>query len=294
MNLQKLISRKFPPLQQSYSVKDTILYALGVGVGADPLDSGGLPFVYEKDLRIIPSQAAVIAYPGAWLMDRELEIDFVKLLHGEQSIVFERPLQPAATVRGEYEVLGVDDKGPGKGAVISFEKRILDATSGAIICRVRSTYFLRGDGGCGSWKEPASVPSALPDRSADRVIDVPTIPRQALIYRLNGDYNPVHIDPEVASKAGFARPILHGLCTFGIVCFAMVQQLCAGDPARFAEIFVRFSRPVYPGDTIRIELFEEAGAWRFRARVLERDEVVLDRGLARIRPQHTAQPAKVT
>jgi acyl dehydratase len=283
MNLQKLISRQFPPLEQSYSAKDTILYALGVGVGADPLNTKELPFVYEKGLRIIPSQAAVIGYPGAWLMDRELEIDFVKLLHGEQSIVFERPLEPAATVRAEYEVLGVDDKGSGKGAVISFEKRILDANSGAIICRVRSTYFLRGDGGCGSWKEPATVPSALPDRAPDRVIDVPTIPRQALIYRLNGDYNPIHIDPDMAAKAGFAKPILHGLCTFGIACFGLVQHLCGGDPARLAEIFVRFSRPVYPGDTIRVELFEEAGAWRFRARVLEREEVVLDRGLARIK-----------
>ena len=283
MNLNKLISRTFPPLEQSYSAKDTILYALGVGVGADPLDAQELPFVYEKGLRIIPSQASVIAYPGPWLTDPALEIDFVKLLHGEQGIVFERPLEATASIRGEYEVLSVDDKGPGKGAVISFEKRILDARDGAVICRVRSTYFLRGDGGCGSWKQPAAVPSALPERAPDRVIDVPTMPRQGLIYRLNGDYNPVHIDPQVAAKAGFAKPILHGLCTFGIACFGLVQQVCAGDPARLAEIFVRFSRPVYPGDTIRLELFEEGAEWRFRARTKERGEVVLDRGLARLR-----------
>jgi acyl dehydratase len=283
MNLDKLISWNFPPLEHAYSAKDTILYALGVGVGADPMDPRELPFVYEKSLRIIPSQASVIAYPGAWLMDPALGIDYVKVLHGEQGIVFERPLEPTATVRGEYEVLGVDDKGPGKGAVISFEKRIVDAKTGTIICRVRSTYFLRGDGGCGGWKKPASVPSALPDRAPDRVIDLPTMPRQALIYRLNGDYNPVHIDPEVAAKAGFAKPILHGLCTFGIACFGLVQHLCAGDPTRLAEIFVRFSRPVYPGDTIRLELFEEKDSWRFRARTNERDGVVLDRGLARFK-----------
>ena len=283
MNLDKLISRSFPPMEQAYSAKDTILYALGVGVGADPMDPKELPFIYEKSLRIIPSQASVIAFPGAWLTESALEIDYVKVLHGEQGIVFERPLEPTATVRGEYEVLGVDDKGPGKGAVISFEKRIVDAKAGAIICRVRSTYFLRGDGGCGRWKQPATVPSELPDRAADRVIDLPTLPRQALIYRLSGDYNPVHIDPEVAAKAGFAKPILHGLCTFGIACFGLVQHLCAGDPARLAEIFVRFSRPVYPGDTIRLELFEEENSWRFRARTKERDEVVLDRGLARLK-----------
>jgi acyl dehydratase len=282
MNLDKLISRSFPPLEHAYSTKDTILYALGVGVGADPLDTNELPFVYEKDLRIIPSQASVIAYPGPWVMDSALGIDWVKLLHGEQGIVFERPLQATATVRGEYQVLSVDDKGPGKGAVILFEKRILDAKDGGVICRVRSTYFLRGDGGCGSWGKPVAVPAALPERAPDRVVDLPTLPRQALIYRLNGDYNPVHIDPEVAARAGFAKPILHGLCTFGIACFSLVQQLCAGDAQRLSEIFVRFSRPVYPGDTIRLELFEEDGAWRFRARTKERDEVVLDRGLARV------------
>src|ERR1700752_3309525 len=118
MKLDKLISRRFPPVEQTYSAKDTILYALGVGVGADPLDPKELPFVYEKGLRIIPSQASVIAYPGPWMTDPALEIDFVKVLHGEQHIVFQRPLEAAATVRGEYEVLGVDDKGPGKGAVI--------------------------------------------------------------------------------------------------------------------------------------------------------------------------------
>src|ERR1700730_10972988 len=200
MKLDKLISRSFPPLEQAYSAKDTILYALGVGVGADPMDPKELPFVYEKCLRIVPSQASVIAYPGPWLMDPALEIDFVKLLHGEQGIVFERPLEPTATVRGEYEVLGVDDKGAGKGAVISFEKRIVDAKDGAIICRVRSPYFLRGNGGWRGGKQPANVPSALPERAPDQVIDLPTMPRQALIYRLNGDLNPVHNDPEAAAK----------------------------------------------------------------------------------------------
>src|ERR1700730_9857189 len=247
------------------------------------MDAKELPFVYEKSLRIIPSQASVIAYPGAWLMDPALGIDYVKVLHGEQGIVFERPLEPTATVRGEYEVLGVDDKGPGKGAVISFEKRIVDAKAGAIICRVRSTYFLRGDGGCGSWKQPATVPSALPDRAADRGIDLPTLPPQAAASRLARGSKTCHTVPEVAAKAGFAKPILHGLCTFGIACFGLVQHLCAGDPARLAEIFVRFSLPVYPGDTIRLELFEEQDSWGCRARTKERDEVVLDRGLVRLK-----------
>ena len=282
MHLDALISRPFPPLKQRYDAKDTILYALGVGAGTDLLAAGELPFVYEKVLRIIPSQASVLAYPGAWLSEPTLAIDWVKVLHGEQGMVFERPLKPAAVVRGEYEVLGVDDKGSGKGAAIFFEKRILDAEDDGLICRVRSTYFLRGDGGCGSWGEVPPGPPALPERPPDVVIELPTIARQALIYRLSGDYNPVHIDPEIAAKAGFDKPILHGLCTFGVACFGMVQQLCGGDPDRLKEIFVRFSRPVFPGETIRLELFKEEDSWRFRALAKERGQVVLDRCLARI------------
>jgi acyl dehydratase len=282
VRLDKLSSRAFPPVEQRYETKDTILYALGVGAGADPLDTSHLPFVYEKHLRIIPSQASVLASPGFWIGEPSLEIEWVKLLHGEQGIIFERPLKATAVVRGEYEVLGVDDKGPGKGAVIFFEKRIFDADDGGLICRVRSTYFLRGDGGCGNWGKVPPGPSALPERVPDLQLELPTLARQALIYRLSGDYNPVHIDPEVAAAAGFDKPILHGLCTFGVACFGIVQHLCAGNPDRLKEVFVRFSRPVFPGETIRLELFKDDDSWRFRARVKVRDEVVLDRGSARI------------
>ena len=283
MDLNALINRKFPTNSFDYDAKDTILYALGVGAGADPFDPAQLPFVYEERLRAIPSQASVIAYPGAWMTEPELGINYLKVLHGEQGIIFDRPLQPVARVRGEYEVLGVDDKGPEKGAVIFFEKRIIDDSDNGLICRVRSTYFLRANGGCGKWGNVLQTPSALPGRAPDKIVEIPTIPRQALIYRLSGDYNPVHADPEVATKAGFDRPILHGLCSYGIACFAIVQELCDNDPDRLAELFTRFSKPVFPGETIRIELFEESDAWRFRARVTERNEVVLDRGLARFR-----------
>ena len=281
MDLNAVINREFPPLRQNYTAKDTILYALGVGAGANPFDTEELPFVYEKMLRIIPSQASVLAFPGVWLADPAVGINYLKVLHGEQGIIFDRPLKPEATIRGEYEVLGVEDKGPEKGSVIFFEKRILDDADGGLICRVRSTYFLRADGGCGSWGKPTPIPSALPDRAPDKILDLPTIPRLALIYRLSGDYNPVHIDPAVARNAGFEKPILHGLGTFGAVCLGMVQSLCGNDPDRMKEIFARFSKPVFPGDTIRLELYDEGDAWRFRARVQERNEVVLDRGLVR-------------
>ncbi|WP_176593973.1 MaoC/PaaZ C-terminal domain-containing protein [Sphingobium sp. EM0848] len=282
MNLEALIKRDFPALNASYTAKDTMLYALGVGAGADPMNLRQLPFVYEKSLKAIPAQASVIAFPGPWLTDPVLGVNYLKVLHGEQGIIFERPLKPEAEVIGEYEVLAVDDKGPEKGATVFFEKRIRDRGDGGLICRVRSTYFLRGNGGCGSWGEPPAPAQAVPDRTPDKVVDVPTIPQLALIYRLSSDYNPVHADPEVARNAGFERPILHGLSTFGIACLAAVQELCGDDPSRLKEIFTRFSRPVFPGDTVRIEMFEDGDVWRFRARVPERDVVVLDRGLFRI------------
>ena len=282
MNLEALIKRDFPVLDANYTAKDTMLYALGVGAGANPLDLRQLPFVYERNLKAIPAQASVIAFPGPWLTDPVLGVNYLKVLHGEQGIIFERPLKPEATVIGEYEVLAVDDKGPEKGATVFFEKRILDKADGGLICRVRSTYFLRGNGGCGSWGEPLAPPQAVPDRAPDKVVDVPTIPQLALIYRLSSDYNPIHADPEVARNAGFDRPILHGLATFGIGCLAAVQELCGDDPSRLKEIFTRFSSPVFPGDTVRIEMFEDKDVWRFRARVPERDVVVLDRGLVRI------------
>jgi len=283
MNLDALIHRKFPPITQRYDAKDTILYALGVGVGADPVDPVQLPYVYEKYLRILPSQSSVLVFPGMWLTDPALGINFLKVLFGEQGVIFERPLKPTATIRGEYEVLGVEDKGPEKGAVVYFEKRIIDDADGGLICRVHSTYFLRADGGCGGWGKPLPPLGVLPERAPDKVIEIATIPRQALIYRLNGDYNPIHADPAAAAAAGFERPILHGLCSFGIACFGLVRELCDNHPDRLVELFTRFSKPVFPGETIRLELFQEDNRWRFRARVVERNEIVLDRGIVRIR-----------
>ena len=283
MNLDALIHRKLPPVRQQYDARDTILYALSVGVGADPVDPAQLLFVYEKNLRILPSQSSVLAIPGRWLDKPALGINFPKVLYAEQGVIFERPLQPTATIRGEYEVMGVEDKGPEKGAILYFEKRIIDDTEGGLICRVRSTYFLRGDGGCGNWGQPFPAFAVLPERAPDKVIDVATLPRQALLYRLNGDYNPIHADPAAAAAAGFHRPILHGLCSFGIACFGLVRELCDNDPDRLVELFTRFSKPVFPGETIRLELFQEGKRWRFRARVVERNEIVLDRGFLRIR-----------
>lgn len=280
MKLEKLLARSFPTVTESYTPKDVMLYALGVGAGADPMDKRELRYVYEADLKPIPSIASILGYPGFWLRDPALETDWLKLLHGEQYLEFHKPLGAAGEVRGDFRVIGVADKGPDKGAIVYFEKMISDARDGSPICSVRSTYFLRGDGGCGEYGERLEAASPLPDRAPDQVLDLPTLARQALIYRLSGDYNPIHADPAAAAEAGFAQPILHGLCTMGIVCRGLANAVCESDPDRLKSMAVRFSSPVFPGETIRLEIFAEAAEIRFRASVVERDLLVLDRGRA--------------
>jgi acyl dehydratase len=277
MNLEQLTSKQFETTPHSYTRKDTMLYALGVGAGRDPLDEIDLRFTYEKDLVALPTMTCVLASPGFWVREPAIEIDWVRLLHGEQSIELTRALPPEGTVYPRFRVMGVKDRGPDKGATLHFEKLLTDG-SGKTVCTVRSAYVLRGDGGCGDYGECPEPPSPLPERASDKLIEIPTLERQALLYRLNGDFNPLHSDPDVARKAGFERPIMHGMGSMGIVCHALVRAYCDGDPTRVAGMSLRFASPFYPGETMALECFEEGSTIRFRAKVAGRDVVVLDRG----------------
>ena len=277
MDIEKIKNMQLGSIEQSYDKRDTILYALGLGYGADPLDEGELPFVYEGNLRCVPSYVNVLCHPGFWAQKPEFGIDWVKLLHAEQEFKMHRPMPATGKLRGEYRVAGVEDKGPGRGALLHQEKELFDAASGEKIATVRSTLFLRGNGGEGGFGTVPAAAEPVPERAPDRVVTIPTLPRQALIYRLSGDWNPLHADPEIARTAGFARPILHGLCTNGLACRAIQSAYCDNDTARFGGMFVRFSKPVMPGETIRFEFFEEPERLRFRAIAVERDTVVLDR-----------------
>ncbi|WP_298400720.1 MaoC/PaaZ C-terminal domain-containing protein [Sphingobium sp.] len=266
------------PIIQPYDKRDTIIFALGLGYGADPLDEGELPFVYEKDLRCLPAYANILCHPGFWAQDPEFGIDWVKILHAEQDLVMHSPLPAVGAVRGEYRVAGIEDKGEGRGALLHQVKQLYDEADGTHLATVRSTLFLRGNGGEGGFGDPMPTAAPVPDRAPDRVVEIATLPRQALIYRLSGDWNPLHADPAIARKAGFDKPILHGLCTKGLANRAILSAYCDNDVTRFQSMFVRFSKPVMPGETIRIEFFEEGeGQLRFRAIAVERDIVVLDR-----------------
>jgi acyl dehydratase len=280
MNLEKVLTWPFSPLEHNLQARDCMLYALGIGIGADASAPADLQFCYEKDLKVFPALVNVVAHPGGWITAPELEVDWVKLLHGEQSFEIFQPLEAGKTYVGHYRVRDVLDKGEGKGALLFLEKELRDKETGERVSLVTSTYFLRGDGGSGGTITQAPAPHNLPERPADQTLSLPTLPQTALIYRLSGDYNPIHAEPALAAKAGFERPILHGLCTLAVATRAVLKAYAGDDPARLKSLQLRFSAPVYPGETIVTEFWREGNVISFRAKVAERDLVILNNGRA--------------
>jgi acyl dehydratase len=283
IDYDKLLALQIPEVEQTYTDKDVILYALGVGLGQDPLDAQQLAFVYEKDLQVLPSFAHVLGYPGFWARDLDTGIDAMKLVLGGQGLVLHRPLPPAGTVIGRTRVVDVVDKGAGKGAIVYSERSIVDKASGELLATVTPVFFCRGDGGFGGPPRQAPALHPLPDRAPDLACDLPTRPEMALTYRLSGDRNPLHADPAVAQKVGFPRPILHGVATLGVAGHALLRTVCGYDPARIGTMTGRFSAPVFPGETIRTEIWRDGPVVSFRARVVERDVVAVDNGRAELR-----------
>jgi acyl dehydratase len=282
IDYDKLLALKIPDVEQTYGPKDCILYALGLGFGLDPMNGNELPFVYEKNLKVMPTQANVIAYPGLWVRDLDTGMDWVKIVHGEQAMTIHKPLPASGTVVGKTRVLDAIDKGAGKGAIVYSERKITDKASGELLCTIVQTTFGRGDGGFGGPARPQRPVHALPERAPDIVCDLPTRPEAALIYRLSADMNPLHADPAVAKAAGFARPILHGLATFGVAGHAIVKEMCGYAPEKLKSIAARFSAPVFPGETIRTEMWKDGNIVSFRCRVVERDVVAINNGKAEI------------
>jgi acyl dehydratase len=264
---EKLKNREFGDIVQAYDTRDTLLYAIGVCCGDDPTDPRDLRFAYEEGLQALPTMATVLCSPGFWLKQSDTGVDWRHVLHGEQFLTIHRPLPPSGKLIGRQHIEEIVDKGAGRGALIYIKRELTDAETGELVCTVGLSSFARANGGFGG---PAG-----PTKPA-------TWKHSALIYRLNGDYNPLHADPAIATAAGFERPILHGLCTYGVAGHALIRSLCDNDASRLRELNVRFSAPVYPGETIRTEMWKEGeGVAGFRCRVVERNLVVLDNGLAR-------------
>ncbi|MFL5236866.1 MAG: MaoC/PaaZ C-terminal domain-containing protein [Rhizomicrobium sp.] len=259
-----------------YGDRETILYALGVGFGRHPTDARELPFVYENGLRAVPTMATVIA-SGQSLIGRT-GANFLMLVHGEQRLSFHKPLPAYAEIIADERVVGAYDKGRDKGALIVIERVIRDKRTGESLCTLTGTAFCRGDGGLGGPKDGAPEPHTLPSREPDVVHEAETRADQALLYALCGDRNPLHRDPQIARMAGFPRPILHGLCTYGIACRAVLATVCDYDPAKIIGFDARFSSPVLPGETIITEMWMDGLIVSFRSRVKERNVVCLNNG----------------
>ena len=283
INYDKLIALKIPPSEQTYREKDVILYALGVGLGHDPTDRAQLDFVYEKNLKVLPTFAAVMGYAGFWVRDLDTGVDWVRIVNGEQGFTLHAPLKPHGTMVGHTRILDVVDKGAGKGALIYTERKITDKETGTLVATVTQTTFARADGGFGGPPRPSPPLHQMPARAPDLVCELATRPEAALIYRLTADLNPLHADLDVAKAAGYPRPIYHGLGTFGVVGHAILKSVCDYDPTRVTAMSGRFSAPVFPGETIRTEIWRDGNVLSFRALVPDRNIVAMSNGRAEIK-----------
>ena len=282
-----ILEQKTAPRTFSYGDKDVMLYALGIGLSADPLDARELAFTYERGLKVVPTAATVLA-AGARARTggaepqlaegvRRSEINYLMVVHGEQMVELKKPLPASGTFTAASRTVGAFDKGKDKGAVIVNESTWTDETGETLAILTGST-FARGDGGFGGPSEGAPEPHPVPTRTPDLSLDFQTRADQALLYRLNGDRNPLHSDPEVARRAGFDRPILHGLCTYGITCRAVLAGITDYDPNAIASHQARFSAPVFPGDLITVDLWRDGKVISFEARVKARGATVIKNG----------------
>lgn len=282
MNLKNVLAKRLSGPVHKLSERDCILFALGIGMGGDGEGAADLPYLYEKDLKCFPAMMNVLSHPGPWIMDPECDFDWVRMLHSDQGFVVHKPLQPGRSYQADYRFTDVIDKGKEKGALLHMEKQLRDAETDELVGTVHSTLFMRGDGGCGSTRTDSPAPVTMPDRAPDHTHTLPISSRAAMIYRLSGDYNPLHIDPKVAAKAGFDKPILHGLCSMAMAARAVIATCCDDDPQRLGALKVRFSSPVYPGETLATDLWREADRVVFQTRSVERGIIVMSQGVAGI------------
>jgi acyl dehydratase len=282
LNYDEVMSKIVNDIPFSYTDADTMLYALCVGMGRDPLDAKELPFVYEMEgqPRTVPTLATVLV-PDMFPPD--LGWDYSQVLHSEQRMQLYRPLPAAADILVNKRVVDVFDRGPTRGALFLIEAEGRLASDDTVLFTLGCTIVARGDGGFGGPSGKGPAPHRAPRREADLSCDLKTRRDQALFYRLTGDRNPLHADPKAAVAVGFDRPILHGLCTFGVACKAILQTICDYDHTLIAGFDARFSAPVVPGDTITTDMWQEGNIISFTCTAKERGEVVLRNGKCTLR-----------
>lgn len=245
-----------PEIRQTLTRRDTAIYALSTGFGTDPMNRAELDFADpDRDLKASPSMALVLAYPGFWVGDPATGIDAPKVLHVDQRIDLDGPIPVEGEIVGRTTVTDLVDRGKGRGALLISERRLFQ--DGREFARLTQTLLLRTEGGFAA--EPGPLPSRIkvPDRAPDDRFEIDIRPEAALWYRLNGDRNPIHSDPDIATRAGFDRPIMHGMGTFGMIMRVLLAECCTYDPARLKSIAMRFTAPAYPGETLVLSLWRD-------------------------------------
>jgi len=279
IDYDKVMALKNVGQKYAWTDREVMLYAVGIGMGADPMDEKELSFVNEgyytpRELKVVPTFASVAAWGAS---AGPIDVNRVMVVDGERDITFHRPLPVAANITADSSILGVFDKGKDKGAVI-LRKTVLRNDRGEELATLVASQFARGDGGFGGPSEGQPEPHRIPTRAPDMTVDIPTRPDQALIYRLCGDRNPLHSDPEFARRAGFDRPILHGMCTYGLSCRAVLQTYADYDPLAFRQHVTRFSAPVFPGETVSFDLWKDGNVISLEGRVKSRGVTVIRNG----------------
>jgi acyl dehydratase len=277
-----VLNHKSPAQDWSFTERDAMLYALCLGFGDDPMNERSLPFVYEKQLKVVPTLPTVMA----WVVEptfAALGVDPKSALHGEQKIELHRAITMPLKVCVQGSVLEVYDKGADRGAILVTRHVITDAANGGAIATLTTSCFARAEGGCGGSPEAPPRPHAVPGRPPDRSLDIVTRADLALHYRLTGDRNPIHAEPDAARNAGFSRPLLHGLCSFGISCRAVLESYADFDPRRIASHQARFASPVYPGEILTVDLWRDAEVVSFEVRIKARGVTVMKNGKSVLR-----------
>jgi acyl dehydratase len=270
-----IVGKRLDPIHHTYSERDVMLYALGVGAGTDDLQ-----FTYERDLKVLPTFGVVAAFPAMFSLGPVMQVNPMMVLHGEQRIELYAPIPTRGTLTTTPTVRAIYDKG--KGALVIVDAETVD-NKGRLIFKNTFGTFARGEGGFGGDRGPSGPRNVPPDRKPDAVVEMGTLVQQALIYRLSGDMNPLHADPDFAKMGGFARPILHGLCTFGHVGRALLHSCCNNEPTRLKALDVRFAGVVFPGETIVTEMWKTGTTEVIvQAKTKERGEVVISSAAATI------------
>jgi acyl dehydratase len=274
----EIVGRSAAPQAHAFTDRDALLYALALGFGSEP-DAATLPFVYERDLKTVPTLPTVLAWTAEpTFSSLGAHPDFA--LHSGQTIEIHAALTPGDRLAIAGQVIAVHDKGRERGALIVMRQQLTRAENGERIATMTTSCFARDGGGGGSGGDPVAAPHEPPKRAPDHQLVYRVRPDAALLYRLTGDRNPLHADPAAARACGFAQPILHGLCTFGMTCRAVLECIAAWQPELVVSHEARFAAPVYPGETLEIDLWQDAGTVSFQATVRERGMRVLTNGKA--------------